>query len=245
MEKEKKSVIKNTSPKKTRKKSDNTEKNVKTKTSTNRISVKNKEFEFEIINPINVSETNGIYTFLKNSFNSRDYIRGSIFVILKNCLISFYVSYLLYVFLNTNSFSFQRLTFTDASNFGFIVFIMFLIKDVVFVCSLLLSNKMFGYMVRWRRAISCYGSGSISTSLCMILCILYYIIFKQVSIILIILAIVLNVVIMIKTVDLSSLDDENKKIYIYILSIFVSCSSIILFFPLFNKNLLRILEIIF
>lgn len=241
MKKDKNSIIKKNSPKK----ENGTEKTVKNKTLTNKISIKNKEFEFEITKQINVLESNGIYSFLKNSFNSREYIRGSIFLILKNFLISFYVSYLLYNFLNTNPFSFQRLTFTDASSFGFIIFIMFLVKDVVFICSLLLSNKIFGYTVRWRRTISCYGSGSILTSICIILSILYFGVFKQISIILIILSAILNLIMIIKTIDLSSVDDENKKIIIYILSIFISFSSIILFFPLFDKNLFRILQIIF
>ncbi len=214
--------------------------------------VLDKVIEVDAYEPLNIEpnkfKTNicfNIVENMKNAFDKCSYKLGVNLIILKNITFSAIIAYFLYVELNTDSFSFRRMTFTDATSFALKVFIALLTSEIVYLIVIYLLNRFYKHEIEIKRLIAALGNGQLPIIILSIICGVLIFHFNFLGIILLSLILVLYILVLFNTIILSGNDDLNQKFYISFFALSSLFITIVLFWPLVSGNLVRIIEIMF
>lgn len=184
-----------------------------------------------------------IYEQMYNAFINKSYNKGLFFIILKNILLSILISNFFYTKLNINSFSFYRMTFTDASIFSLKLFITLISTEIIYLLIVYLLNKHYGSNLNYKRIVSTFGSGLMYVSLFVLLSIIFINEVSLLGLFLLLVSLCLYLIVLITTVNIVSIDNNHNKLNITLISLIGMVLVLMIFFPLVSSQFSRIIEV--
>lgn len=191
-----------------------------------------------------LSNKYSLFSVIENGFNKREYKKGIVFMLLANFAHAILICSIIYRLLNKDSFSFYRLTFSNASKLAFNVFLVFNTFIFIYILSLYVLSKKLKFNLRVERFISSISSINVYVLPILVISIIIYNLFNIYPIVaLIAIFSIFNTSLFYISNKLSIENIEQKLSIItisYAISIFLCIVEIVLIF----KDFIRIFEII-